>query len=196
MQVAEAGCSHAIQGAAQHRGDCTELQVFLAVQQRWQRRIWPAIMPNVDPAKVTAEQKALWDGYAETYAECVLSNDTDDDACKQILEAFVKQGQLPAGMLAERVPWTTTSGSVSVAVNELCCRFSHPRPCKQLRQTCCATCQGDATRQCYCDLLVSGVGTSGSQVRKISRGDQCHCPNCRRTGFDRLQQQLLCSRDL
>ena len=98
-------------------------------------------MPNVDPAKVTAEQKALWDGYTETYAECVLSNDTDDEASKQILEAFAKQGQLPAGKLAGRPAlFGTITGSVSVALYELCCRFSRPGPCKQLRQTCCATC--------------------------------------------------------
>lgn len=73
-------------------------------------------MPNVDPAKVTADQKAMWDGSTETYAECVLTYDTDDQASKQILQAFAKQEQLPAGKLAGRV-----SLGPSLAVSLLPC---------------------------------------------------------------------------
>jgi len=60
-------------------------------------------MQNVDFAKVTAEQKAKWDDHAETYAECVLSNDPGDHASKQVLEAITKHRQLPAGKLTGRI---------------------------------------------------------------------------------------------
>lgn len=69
----------------------------MAVQQRWQRRFWQAIMQKLDLAKVTAEQKAKWDDHAETYAEFILSNDPRDHASEQVLEAFTRHGQLPAG---------------------------------------------------------------------------------------------------
>lgn len=54
-------------------------------------------MQENDSAKVTAEQKAKWDDHAETYADCILSNDPDDHASNQIIAAITKYRQLPAG---------------------------------------------------------------------------------------------------
>ncbi|DBB01595.1 hypothetical protein WJX77_000795 [Trebouxia sp. C0004] len=54
-------------------------------------------MQKADHAKVTAEQKAIWDDQAETYAELILSNDPGDHASKQVLDAITKHRQLAAG---------------------------------------------------------------------------------------------------
>jgi len=54
-------------------------------------------MQKFDLAEVTAEQKAKWDDHAEVYAEVILSNDPRDHASQQVLEAFTRHGQLPAG---------------------------------------------------------------------------------------------------
>ena len=59
-------------------------------------------MQENDSAKVTAEQKAKWDDHAETYADCILSNDPDDHASNQIIAAITKYRQLPAGKLTGR----------------------------------------------------------------------------------------------
>lgn len=59
-------------------------------------------MQENDPSKVTAEQKAKWDDHAETYADCILSNDPGDHASNQIIAAIIKYRQLPPGKLTGR----------------------------------------------------------------------------------------------
>ncbi len=71
-------------------------------------------MQKFDVAKVTAEQKAKWDDHAETYAEFILSSDPADHASKQVLEAFTRHRQLPAGKSRGRSSLLSTTVSVSV----------------------------------------------------------------------------------
>ena len=54
-------------------------------------------MQAVDAAQITAQQKATWDRFADTYTEVVISKDYNDPATLQVISAIKSHKELATG---------------------------------------------------------------------------------------------------